>query len=125
MKIDFNYKFVNLDGTVIPERPPEMEEVNGKQVEKKSPPFTLRTACVNVLVMREMEKRGERAKELTGNEKVKRYELAKKIFKSTGLVDLEAEQVTLLKELIGNIYPPITVGQAFEILDPHSVDEKK
>ena len=131
MKIDFNYKFVNFDGSIIPERPDEPEEIDGKPVikdgrpvMKKSPPFTLRTACVNVLTMREMDDRG-RGKEITGKEKVRRYELAKKIYHSKELVDLQAEEITLLKDLVGKIYPPITVGQAFEILDPHSVNEKK
>lgn len=129
MKIDFNYKFMNFDGSIIPERPDEPEVVDGKPVikdgkpvMKKSPPFTLRTACVNVLTMREMDERG-RAKEMSGKDKVKRYELAKKIYKSTGLVDLQSEEITLLKELIGRIYPPITVGQSYEILDPHSEEK--
>ena len=123
MKIDVNYKFVELDGkTVIPEQPPEMKNVDGVMEEVIHPPFTLRKACTNVLVMREVTKDG-RPKEMTGKEKVERYELAKKIHNSTGLVDLQVEEVALLKELIGRIFPPITVGQAFEILDPHS--EKK
>ena len=58
-----------------------------------------------------------------GVDKVKKYELAKKIHNSTGLVDLSAEEIALLKKLIGEIYPPITVGQSYGILDPHS--EKK
>ena len=123
MKIDFNYKFTELDGTIIPEQPPEMvKNDNGEMEEKKYPPFTLRKACTNVLVMREVDEKG-RPKQLTGKEKVERYELAKKIHHSKGLVDLTVEEIALLKELVGRIYPPITVGQAFEILDPHS--EKK
>ena len=131
MKIDFNYKFVNFDGSTIPERPDEPEIVDGepvikdgKPIMKKSPPFTLRTACVNVLTMREVDDRGK-AKEITGKDKVKRYELAKRIYHAKELVDLQAEEISLLKELVGRIYPPITVGQAFEILDPHSVGDKK
>ena len=121
MKIDFNYKFVNLDGSIIPEGPDMTEEIDGKLVKRKSPPFTLRTACVNVLVMQERDAMGRQVvKELSAKEKVRRYQLAVKIFKSKGLVDLPAEDIALLKELIGRIYPPITVGQAFEILDPHS-----
>ncbi len=123
MKIDFNRQFKELDGKVIPEQPPGMvKNDKGEMEEKKYPPFTLRKACTNVLVMGERDAQG-RPKEMTGKQKVERYELAKKIHNSTGLVDLQAEEITLLKELIGRIYPPITVGQSFEILDPHS--EKK
>ena len=131
MKIDFNYKFVNLDGSIIPEAPDTVEEIDGKPVMKdekpvmkKSPPFTLKVACCNVLIRQEADERG-RPKEIKPEEKIKRYELAKKIYKSTGLIDLQSEEISLLKKLIGRIYPPLTVGQAFEILDPHSTDEKK
>ena len=131
MKIDFGYQFINFDGSTIPERPDEPVVIdgevvieNGKPTMKKSPPFTLRTACVNVLTMREVDDRGK-AKEISGKDKVKRYELAKRIYHSKELVDLQAEEIALLKELVGRIYPPITVGQAFEILDPHSAGDKK
>ncbi len=124
MKIDFNYTFKELDGTAIAERPPEMKQVDGEMKEVTYPPFTLRKACTNVLVMREADGQG-RPKELSGKDKVERYELAKKIHNSKGLVDLTVEEVALLKELVGRIYPPITVGQAFEILDPHSANENK
>ena len=125
MMIDFNYKFVDLDGKNIPSGPPEMErDDDGKMVEKKFPPFTLRKACIDVLVMQERGD-GGRPKEISAEEKVKRYMLAQKIYKSTGLVDLQAEEIALLKKLIGRIYPPITVGQSYEILDPHSAEEKK
>ena len=126
IKIDFNYQFHEFDGTIIPERPPEMvKDDDGKMVEKKFPPFTLRMACINVLVMREQQQPGKPVKELTGEEKVKRYQLAQRIYDSKGLLDISPEEQVLLKQLIGRIYPPITVGQAFEILDPHLVGEKK
>ncbi|HEC63811.1 MAG TPA: hypothetical protein ENI23_00790 [bacterium] len=120
MKIDFNYKFKNLDGTDIPERPPEMASIDGEMKKKTYPVFTLRTCCVNVLTMNPTSERGKPAVELTGKEKVGRYDFAKKIYDSKGLLDLEAEEITLLKDLIGKVYPPITVGQAYKILDPHS-----
>lgn len=131
MKIDINYKFKNLDGLIVPEGPDEPEEIdgeivmkNGKPVMKKSPSFTLRKACINVLIMVQQRSPSQaREKELSAEDKIERYELAKKIHKSSGLVDLERKEITLLMELIGKIYPPLTVGQAFEILDPHS--EKK
>jgi len=122
MKIDVNYKIVTLDGKIIPDLPPGTPPLTDDKEIKKYPPFTLRTACVNVLIMQERNEQG-RAKEITAKEKVERYELAKKIHKCEGLVDLQAEEIALLKKLIGAAYPPLTVGQAFEILDPHS--EKK
>lgn len=126
IKIDFNYQFVELDGTIIPERPPEMvKDDDGKMVEKKFPPFTLRMACINVLVMREQQQPGKPVKELTGEEKLKRYQFAQRIYNSKGLLDISPEEQVLLKQLTGRIYPAITVGQAWQILDPHEAGEKK
>ncbi len=125
MKIDFNYKFVDLDGNIIRDGADEREEVDGKMVvTKKAPPFTMRMACVNVLVLTRLD-RSTKPKELTGQEKVDRYELAMRIHKSTGLVDLSVEDIVLLKDLVGSTYPPITVGQAWDILDPHDAEKKK
>lgn len=127
IKVDFNYKFKNLDGTPIPERPPEIEEdeETGKMKEKKYPTFTLKTCCINVLTMQPMQERGKSQAELSGKQKVERYEFAKRIYECKGLLDITPEEQVLLKELIGKAYPPITVGQAFEILDPHSVGKNK
>lgn len=107
MKIDFNYRFKKLDGEPLPEKTGDKD------------PFTLRTACVNILLGSEVDSTG-RPVEVKGEEKVRRYQLAKTIYESTGLVDLPVEDIGLLKKLIGKIYGPITVGQAWEILDPHA-----
>lgn len=55
---------------------------------------------------------------LAATEKVKRYALGLKINASKGDVHLDAEDVTLLKQLIGKAYGSLVVGRAYEILDP-------
>lgn len=134
MKIDFNYKFTELDGTIIPERPPIMEKDDkGETKEKKFPPFTLRKMCTDVLMGLRMKqikcpKCGNELDQpeiLTGEQKLERYDLAMRIQKSTGLLDLGTKEIEFLKKLIGIVYPQMTSGQAWQILDPHSVGEKK
>lgn len=125
MKIDFNHQFKTLGGEVIPERPDEeIVDKDGKKTIKKYPPFTLKKVCENVLLAPETDKNGE-VKEMSGEEKAKRYGLAKRIYTGTGLVDLQAEEIVLLKGLVGRMYPTLTVGQAFEVLDPHGAVEKE
>jgi len=125
MKIDFNYKFTTLDGKIIPEEPDQVQEgEDGKKKTKKFPPFTLRKACVDVLLMTELDGNG-RPIQLKGEEKVKRYALAMKLHNSNGLVDVRPEEQVLLKKLIGRAYGPLTVGQAWNILDPHEAAEKE
>lgn len=135
MKIDFNYKFKTLDGKVIPERPDEVEkDKDGKEViKKKHPPFTLKTACVNVLLNTELDQiicpqcrtQIKSPKELSGEEKANRFMLATKIYNGNGLVDIGTKDIELLKDLIATNYPPLTAGQAWNILDPHEAEENK
>jgi len=136
MKIDINYKFKTLEGENVKDQASLLKvgellaietwegfrEYQDKLQEGK--PFTLRKACVNVLLMTELDGMG-RAKELKGEEKVERYELAQEIHKSGPLIDLQSEDISLLKKLIARAYGPLTVGQAWEVLDPHGAEKKK
>jgi len=125
MKIDFNYKFKTLNGEVIPERADEeVVDKDGKKTTEKHPPLTLRTISENVILGQEIDKDGK-PKEMGGAEKCKRYDLAMRIHKGTGLVDLEVEEITLLKKLIAKGYSTLVVGQAFRILDPHEAAERE
>ena len=132
MKIDFNYKFVDLEKENIPTGPPEFEEKDGKKVPKKIPPFRLRKLCANVLLGQRIipfkcPKCGtqtDKAEDLSGEEKTRRYVLAIKIYDSTDLVDIGTKDIELLKKLISHAQTSIIVGQAWGILDPHGQPEK-
>ncbi|MBA7496913.1 hypothetical protein ES702_07522 [subsurface metagenome] len=125
MKIDFNYQFKTLDEKVIPERPDEeTEDEKGNKTTKKYPPWTLRNISENILLAQEIDGTGK-PKEMSGKEKCERYDLAMRIHKGKGLVDLQSEEISLLKKLIGRGYSTLIVGQAFGILDPHAAAEKE
>jgi len=51
----------------------------------------------------------------SGIDKVKKYELAKKVF-NTDEVDLNEDEIALIKERVGAGFAPIIVGQIFELL---------
>ena len=51
----------------------------------------------------------------SGIDKVKKYELAKKIY-SSDEVDLNEDEIILIKERVGECFPPLVVGQVFELL---------
>jgi len=133
MKIDFNYKFKYLDGKDIPEREDEIEEEkDSKEPKKEIPVFTLKTACVNVLLNTDLDQiicpqcrnQIKMPAEMTGEEKAKRFMLATKIYDGDGHVDIGTKDIELLKDLIAKNYPPLTVGQAWKILDPKEAEEK-
>jgi len=135
MKINFNYEFTELDGTVIPEQPDEFEEKkDGRKIKKTYPPFTLKKACVNILSGAALDEiicphcgiTIRTPEQLSGEEKCERFELARKIHSSNGLLDLGVDDIKLLKVLIAKALPTnLIVGQAWEILDPHDGGENK
>jgi translation initiation factor RLI1 len=85
----------------------EVVKVNDKTAPKE---YTLLRACCDALLEQDIN-------DLSGDDKVKRYILAKKISRK-GIVTLKAEEVSLLKDLIGKRFYPVIVAQAWAILDP-------
>lgn len=51
----------------------------------------------------------------SGVEKVKKYELAKRIFEADE-VDLNEDEIKTIKDAVGEQFAPIVVGQVFELL---------
>lgn len=84
---------------------------DGKELTDSDKPITLGIICVNAL---RGTFKGE--EDLSGVEKEKRYRLARKIY-DQGEVEVSAEEITLLKTLIGKGYPVDIVGPAYELLE--------
>ena len=68
---------------------------------------TIKMAIVNAIL--------SPVKDESGVDKVKKYELAKKIFNADE-VDLNEDEIKLIKERVGESFAPIVVGQIFELL---------
>lgn len=95
MKVNFSEKLVNLNGEQIKDSDSNEDLI-------------LKTICVGALLTNE--------KALEGKDKLERFELAKEIH--TDKKDsISAEEVVLLKELIGKFYPTMVVGQVYQMLD--------
>lgn len=97
-------------------------DLDGKPIVERDVPVTLMTVALSALMAQFEDERA-----LTGKEKADRYQLAMKINKRPGEVDLTAEQVSLLKLLIGKAYGPLVVGQAYEMLEqePKAIAKKE
>lgn len=98
MEIDFGQKLKDLDG---------VEMKDGKGVD-----YTLSKVCVEALLSQ-----GDPQAKIGGPEKMKRYSLAQKIHNGKNPIRVDAEDITLLKKLIGEIFLPLAVGQAYEMLE--------
>lgn len=127
MEINFNYKFKKLNGEIIPEKPDEIVEKDGQKVKRTYPPFTLKILCENILlkassdliVCPQCRTVIKCPKKLSGKEKVRRADLAKRIYEGNGFVEIGASDIRLLRKLIAENYPALTVAQAWEALDSH------
>lgn len=123
MIIDLNYDFKYLDGTKMVG--PEKTEPDGEGGEETIPgePLTLKMICEKVLTVQQPLRPGE--KDIEVEEKLQRADVAMRIFKEKGKVDLTAEEIVLLKKLIGKNGGPLIVRQAFDVLDPKDKPPKK
>lgn len=97
MRKDFTLQLKDLDGNVIKEKDKEV---------------TLCTVALSALMMSYEDER-----QLTGKEKADRYQLAMKINKRPGEVDVTAEQLAMVKMVIGKAFGPLVVGQVYELLE--------
>lgn len=78
----------------------------------KGSPAVLRGVCIDALMAQ-----FEDEKNLSGDEKLKRFDLALKVKKAEDPADFTVEEVALLKKLIGKAYGPLVVGQTWKMLE--------
>ena len=103
MKIDFNQKIMNLDGTA-PLKKGDSETY-----------YLLGDAAAEVLLVPEQG--------TDGLERAKRGALAIDIARRKGVMDLPIEDVALIKKRIGEVMGPLVVTQAWPMLE--KVGEEK
>jgi len=75
-------------------------------------PFTLRTAAMSSLVATLEDEKG-----LSGEEKLKRFELAMKIKNHPDPIEVTSEDTSLIKKMIARVYTTLIVGQAWQMLE--------
>jgi len=98
MKIDFNVSLKDLRGKALVSETKEL--------------ITLRMCAVNAVLAL-----GENDHDMLGEEKVRRWKLAKLIYDGDKEIEISTEDIALVKKLIAKVYAPLVVGQAWEILE--------
>jgi len=96
MLVKVNVPLKALDGQVM------KDSVDGQAVDA-----TVRMAMVNS-ILAPVDKE-------SGIDKVTKYELAKKIY-ANDEVDLNEDEIKLIKDCVGKGFAPIVVGQIYELL---------
>ena len=109
MKINVTQQLTELDGTPM---------VTGKQmcqmcgqVVSETEPMTVRLAATRSLTAIYRDEQN-----LPGDEKVTRFHLALKVTDEDE-PDLKAEDIVLIKMVVGKMYGPVVVGRMWGILD--------
>lgn len=119
MKIDFSVALKQLNGEILC----RIFEENGQ---KKKEKIDLKYVCVDALLTDYSNSQvwKKNAEQLSGKEKADRYCLAMRINQAKNSVDLKAEEISLLKKLIGIKYAPLIVGPVWQILEGGKNDGK-
>jgi hypothetical protein len=107
--IDFTRPLTQLDGQPI-------TGSDGKPLEK---PPTLGSICEGALLAQYADERDAASgkETITPEDKFARWKLANKVNGGKD-VNLTAEELSLIKKLIGKGYAPLIVGQVWMMLDP-------
>lgn len=87
-----------------------LKNFEGQEVKnERNEVVTLKSACLNSVLATFPDE-----KSITGEEKLKRYNLAKKISKNE---DITIEEIAMTKTLVGKAANPLLVGIIYEILE--------
>lgn len=98
MKVKFSHVFIDH---------------NGKKLGTESDPLTMKSVCVECLMYPSQAEFNN----LSGQEKVKRHDLAVKILNNSDNAELVTEECTLLKKIIGERQIPAIVAQSYALID--------
>lgn len=90
-----------------------LKNLAGKTLKDGDKNVILKDVSINALLGNYKDER------IDGNEKLKRFMLATKISEATGEIELENDDVTLMKDMIAKGYSTIVTARAWQILDPH------
>ena len=103
MKIDATQKLVNLYG-----EPLRIKDKKDKEMVQA----TLGDICSEALLGVFEGDRNE-----GGKKRYERWQLAGKIIKSDGKVELSSEEIVAIKERVGMAYGPVIVGPTYDLLE--------
>jgi hypothetical protein len=91
-----------------------LNALNGEGLkDSEDKPFLLRDAAVAAL-----DSVTDETRKLEGQEKYRRGALASRIYGAKEPIALDVDEVKLVKDLIGKVYGPRIVKEAWDLLDP-------
>lgn len=116
MQIDFSQQIHNLDGSSATTGG-ERCQMCGSVLGGESKPLILKHVVSRALIQPEPQEQGEQRQRFQGLDKGERAMLALRIFDATEPLDLDSSKITVIKEYVDRMWPPVTVAQANELLE--------
>jgi len=100
MKLNVSTVLTGFDGIPLP----------NTKTDATTTPLTVKDVVVNVVAMP--------SEHDTGMDKVRKFDLAMKLFKAVGEVELTVEEAKEVKDCVGkSAYGPLVVGQILHLID--------
>ena len=94
-----------------------LKNLDGTSIEYKDRWMTKTDAVTNALLFDY-----SKMPAVAGEEKLRRFKLARTIFAARGDIELSVEDIALIKLLVSNSYPPLISGQVWETIDPRKIE---
>ena len=89
----------------------EFKDLAGATLRENDKPVTLASIAANALLATYQHET------IDGDEKARRWNMARRIFENKEAVTLSLEEAATIKKLIGMAFGPLIVGQAFVMLE--------
>jgi len=114
MLINFTQNLLDVDGNPVPELFERIQEDGSTKRERRN--LTLRSVAVAALNANFQDEAQQKNHVELSKIKFERGELAFKIYNNDTL-DLESEQISEIKKLVGRIFSPVIVWRAYKMLE--------
>jgi hypothetical protein len=96
MKIKINETLLGVDG---------VQPLQGEQGRN----LTLKDICISSVLTPMQDD--------TQEQKFKKWEIFKRLRDADAIVELSAEEISIIKKAMGKLSPPLVMGQCFELLE--------
>lgn len=88
-----------------------LSDVDGSTLKEKDKVVTLKDVCI-AAVLTPNQKDEQRTK-------MEKWDIYKKLRDAKEECDLQVEEITVVKTSIGDIYPPLIMGQCFDLIESY------
>ena len=118
MLVDFSYQFIGREGEILKEPFGEKQRMLCEECLKNEGELrAVRAVTLKRVAISALDAIYENERNLEGEEKHKRGILADRIYLAKEPIDLTAEEISLIKKLIGKGFSPLIVSQSYKILE--------